>query len=63
MSSDRSTTQTAGTGAGTFSVADLKRRHSLGTGLRPGFQRHLESEGEIVVGAGWNSAQRADDHR
>src|SRR6201997_1719176 len=26
MSSDRSTTQTAGTGAGTFSVADLKRR-------------------------------------
>jgi hypothetical protein len=26
MSSDRSTTQTAGTGTGTFSVADLKRR-------------------------------------
>jgi hypothetical protein len=26
MSSDRSTTQTAGTGAGTFSAADLKRR-------------------------------------
>ena len=26
MSSDRSTTQTTGTGAGTFSAADLKRR-------------------------------------
>ena len=26
MSSDRSTTQTAGTGTGTFSAADLKRR-------------------------------------
>jgi hypothetical protein len=25
MSSDRGTTQTAGTGAGTFSVSDLKR--------------------------------------